>query len=314
MTPGRPPLFCDLAPLDSSTRHTEGESFGGQTIVDPVNYVYQASIYRNHKVTVVPPPNGDFPLSAIAANDDGLAVVWLGSGGYGIFDADQGSWEGTLPAGWWLWAGGTINNHGLVATNSYGPAAIAHLYDARNRSAIVLAPADPSEPKTMTYGINEHSHVVGKSFNEFSSGSFHQHIGLWDRHGNFQSYLALGAADGVTGWWQTSPHVNDHDEVVIGVPYGRAPTAYLVPRAGVKLALASLVRNLPQGQDVAFLSGFNNRGDVLGYSSDVAHTFLLVRMGDEEREPDEVHLGPPPELPPGEKDRRQRVLRARQGN
>ena len=74
---------------------------------------------------------------------------------------------------------------------------------------------------------------------------------------------------------------NDNNLIVISRvrrPAAEADNSYLVPRPGVRLNLADLVENLPEGVKLYEVTAINNAGNILGVANTSA-PFLLERIG-----------------------------------
>ena len=64
-------------------------------------------------------------------------------------------------------------------------------------------------------------------------------------------------------------------------PSPGAGNSYLVPKPNVRLNLASLVENLPSGQNLSVIVDINNHGDMVGFGFGdfIFDFFLLERIG-----------------------------------
>jgi hypothetical protein len=257
----------------------EGGTIGGSVPIDLANGIEQAALFRGDQVELIPPQPGEFPSFVLALNDLGTALV-------GSFDAsfnatyvlyengqttvlDFGSTV-TSPQ-FRSFAGGFINNKGIIAGLTAGPAgsifdgARGFRFDPRTGEAELL---DPVSPNTLAWGlgINTCGDVLGYSF--VNATPYHERIGVWDRNGDFKTYFDETIISGALVF-------NDNNLIVITL----APSnnSYLVPKPGVRLNLADLVENLPSGQNLRHFFDINNHRDMLG-SGDQG-SFLLERVG-----------------------------------
>jgi hypothetical protein len=107
-------------------------------------------------------------------------------------------------------------------------------------------------------GVNNSGEVLGYWF---VSGLPMEHIGVWDRRGNFTTYFT----EGTTQYPTVSNMVsfNDKDQIVISATTDGH--VYLVPSIGARIDLNSLVPELPPN---AAVYGINNRGWIVGVGFD----------------------------------------------
>ena len=165
-----------------------------------------------------------------------------------------------------------INNQGLIAGIAGGlpSGARGFRFDPRTGESQLLSPfpGDTTETLAWGMGINTRGDVLGYSFT-IGVQPYHERIGVWDRAGNFKTYLVRSKSSNRLLF-------NDNNLIVITLEF--SGTSYLVPKPGVSLSLADLVVNPPAGLTLDFITDLNNQGDMIGLS-DSHGSFLLQRVG-----------------------------------
>jgi hypothetical protein len=273
-----------LAASGNATSVNARGTVGGFVLADPVNFVFQAALFRGDKVERIPPQPDEISSMVVALNDRDVAIVQsddaLGQVHYLRYSHGQATPldfgpSVTNPA---LSLGGglrSINNEGAIAGTA-GERFVsdrAFRFAPRTGEATILSPL-PTEPLAWGLGINNRGDVLGYSF---IFGGL-ERIGVWDRQGVFQTYVVEGTPE--TPTISNRLLFNDKNMIVITLANTRGSsrkTSYLVPRPGVRLDLADLVESLPAGQDLRLITDMNNRGDMIGTSSSGAN-FLLERV------------------------------------
>jgi hypothetical protein len=239
----------------------------------------QAALFREDHVELVPPqPNAAFSV-VISLNDPGTAlvaslsfnpflqttVVLFSKGSVTPIDfgpkitSPQFLITGTANSRF-------LNNEGIIAatTGDLFNDARGFRFDPRTGEAMLL---DPVAPDTLAWGlrINSRGDVLGYSF--VNSSPYHERVGVWDRAGNFHTYIDETIS--------TSGLVfNDNNLIVITLAPGDA--SYLVPKPGLRLNLSDLVEDLPPGATLRDIHDMNNHGDLLGQGAQ--GDFLLTRL------------------------------------
>jgi hypothetical protein len=237
---------------------------GGSILVDPVNFIVRAALFRGGQVELVPPQPGEVFAFVFALNDSDTALV----------ESDDASFRSTFV----LYSGGTatplnfgpsitnpfftffgicrcINNHGIIEGiegNGLFNGARGFRFNPRNGNAMLLNPfpGDPTETLAWGQAINQRGDVLGYSF--ALGAPYHERIGVWDSNGVFQTYFVENVSSNRLLF-------NDNNLIVITELFG-THISYIVPKPGVRLNLADLVVNLPLGQDLFFISAINNHG------------------------------------------------------
>ncbi len=262
-----------------ATTVNAGGTVGGFVVVDPVNFILQAALFRGNEVELIPPQPGEFQSLVSSLNDPGTALVEsLDASGNPTFVLYSKGKATPLNFGPTVtsprfFSSSSINNEGIIAgTNFLGfNGDRGFRFDPRTGKAMLLNPfpGDPTETLAWGLGINTRGDVLGYSFT-IGVTPYHERIGVWDRKGDFKTYFVAPISSNRLLF-------NDNNLIVITLIFG-SNTSYLVPKPGVRLNLADLVENLPAGQDLFFITDMNNHGDMIG-SSSTGSNFLLQRGG-----------------------------------
>jgi hypothetical protein len=177
--------------------------------------------------------------------------------------------------------GAFMNDVGLIGVTKEESATDHFLhgyrYDPRTQTSTLLPPfaGDPTDVNVIIQGINQSGEVLGYSFTDFASPTYHERVGVWGRAGVFQPYFEETI--------NTSTLLfNDRNEIVI--TNSSDSNSYLVPTPGTRLNLASIVANVPAGLGLVQVVSIDNDGNITGFSADSTFTnffpFLLVPVGD----------------------------------
>jgi hypothetical protein len=268
---------------------------GVEVLVDPVNFIVRAGLFRGAKVELIPPQPGEVFASVDGLSDHDTAVV-------GSFDASGNQTnvlysEGkatpidfgpslTNPSPCFTFSGISrcINSRELIE-GIEGPGifsgARGFRFDANNGGATILNPypGDPTETLAWGQAINQRGDVLGYSFT-IGVTPYHERIGVWESNGLFDTYFVESDVN------SSKLLFNDDNLIVITLQnYGSPPphNSYIVPRPDVRLNLANLVVNLPVGQELSSIADLNNHGDMIGSTSTGAN-FLLQRLADDDRQ------------------------------
>ncbi|WP_028212326.1 hypothetical protein [Paraburkholderia mimosarum] len=256
-------------------------TIGGSILVDPVNFIFRAAIFKGGQVKLIPPLPGEQFASVLALNDNDTALVASsdasGNTTYELYrngTATPINFGPNIENPFFTLFGvcRCINNNGIIE-GTEGPGlyngARGFRLDPRNGNAMILNPfpGDPSETLAWGQAINQAGNVLGYSFTP--GLPYHERIGVWGPNGVFYSYF-------VETEGSNRLLFNDNNLIVITEFFG-LNVSYVVPGPGVRLNLANLVVNLPAGQDLFLISDLNNNGDMIGSSSTQAN-FLLQRL------------------------------------
>jgi hypothetical protein len=267
---------------------------GGAVLVDPVNFIYRAALFRGAKVELIPPQPGEVFAFVVALNDQDTAVVssFDASGQtYVLYSRGQAtpidfSPSLTNPSPCFTFSGISrcINNREIIE-GIEGPGiyngARGFRFDTRDGVATILNPysGDPTETLAWGQATNQREDVLGYSFT-LGVTPYHERIGVWERNGLFDTYFVESDVN------SSKLLFNDDNLIVITLQNygGSSPhNSYVVPRPGVRLNLADLVVNLPVGQELFLIADLNNHGDMIGSTSTGAN-FLLQRLEDDDRQ------------------------------
>ena len=250
-------------------------TLGASILVDPVNGIYQAALIQGGLIKLIPPQPGEIFGFVAALNDNDTALIlsstnsdtttWL----YRDGKATPINFSSSIPNPVQFLVG--INANGIIAgTEGQGfyNGDRGFRFDTRNSNAMILAPfpGDPTETLAWAQGINQAGNVLGYSFTAPGT-PYHERIGIWGPNGVFQTYFVESI---------DTFHLLFNENNLIVITATGSNVSYLVPRPGVRFNLVDLVVNLPAGQDLASISGLNNRGDILGTSSTGANFFTAT--------------------------------------
>lgn len=271
----------------------QGGTIGGSILIDEVNFTGQAALFHGDRVEPIPPQPGESNSFVLALNDSGMALV--------LSENDSG------PSTFVLYKNGQstpldlgsnianpdflhINNQGIISGTNFIPGVgfRGFRFDPRTGKTTQLDPL-PTEPDAWALDINNRGDVLGYSF--VPGGR--ERVGVWNRHGWFQTYFV----EGIPGFPTVSNDLlfNDNNLIVITRvskpkepeeptdPPSEVGNSYLIPRPGVRLNLADLVENLPPVEaPVQSIIDVNNHGSMIGYRfifpADFT-LFLLERIG-----------------------------------
>jgi hypothetical protein len=268
---------------------------GGAVLVDPVNGIFRAALFRGAKVELIPPQPEEIFAFVVALNDHDTAVVSSfdasGYQNYVLYSEGKATPIGfspslTNPSPCFTFSGISrcINNleiiegiEGLALFNG----ARGFRLDTRDGEATILNPysGDPTETLAWGQAINQRGDVLGYSFT-LGVTPYHERIGVWERNGLFDTYFVESDVN------SSKLLFNDDNLIVITLQNsGGSPphNSYIVPRPGVRLNLADLVVNLPAGQELSSIADLNSHGDMIGSTSTGAN-FLLQRLEDDDRQ------------------------------
>ena len=255
----------------------EGGTMGGSVEIDPLNFFFQAALFRGNSVELIPFQQGEIFSDVIALNDSGMALV-------SSFDADfinqtlvlyqNGrttplNFGPTVTNPFFL----HLNNQGIISGTTFvsGAGFRGFRFDTRTGQTTLLDPLS-TDPHAWALDINNRGDTLGYSF---VFGAI-ERIGVWDRNGVFQPYFVEGTQQFPT--ISNELRFNDNNQIVItdvSSPASEQGNSYLVPKPGVRLNLADLVENLPDGAKLNRINDINNFGDMIGFG--FQGEFLLQR-------------------------------------
>jgi hypothetical protein len=286
---------------------------GGGVLVDPVNFIFQAALFRGAQVDLVPPQPGEVFASVFALNDTDTALVAsFNTSGipyvlYSRGKATPINFGPNITNPFFGFSGSCrcINNNGIIE-GIEGPGlfngARGFRFDPRSGVSTILNPfpGDPTETLAWGQAINQRGDVLGYSFT-IGVTPYHERIGVWENNGLFDTYLVENVSSNRLIF-------NDNNLIVITEIFS-SHISYIVPKPGLRLNLSDLVVNLPVGQDLFFISDLNNHGDMIGSSSTGAN-FLLQRLdaGAPQHFATPVVNNAPRAVPPGIAIARSRLL------
>jgi hypothetical protein len=257
----------------------ERGTVGGFVPIDFENGLIQAALFHGDAVELIPPQPGEVSSDVFALNDSGTALVesFDDSGEVTYLLYHQGRTT-TLDFGPSVInpSANAINNQGIISGTQGSSAfdsATGFRFNPRTDQTTLLYPLS-TEPLAWGLDINNRGNVLGYSF--VSNGL--ERIGVWNRKGKFKTYFVEGIPEFPT--ISNRLLFNDNNLIIItnvSSPASERGNSYLVPKPGVRLNVADLVENLPEGQDLRFMVDINNNGSMIGFGSQ--GNFLLERMG-----------------------------------
>jgi hypothetical protein len=253
----------------------------------------RAALFDGTATTLVPQLPGEQFASVIGLADDNLALVSSTDSSFVTSFAyfRQGR-ESVInfglpdPA-----ANAFMNDDGLIGLTKQESPTDHFLhgfrYDPRTGKSTPLPPfaGDPTDVMALVEGINVRGEVLGYSFTDFTSPDYHERVGVWNRAGVFQPYYEETITTNTLVF-------NDRNQIVI--TNSSDGNSYLVPNAGTRLDLATLVRNVPSGLQLVQVVSIDNDSNIVGFAADADgnfYPFLLVPLQDGEGDPSPVGIG-----------------------
>ena len=251
----------------------------------------QAALFSGDATTLIPALPGQASASVVSLADNDLALVnsfdssFISTFAYfrqGVLSViDFGLPEAAANA--------FLNNNGLIGlTKDESPKdrfLHGYLYDPRTMTSTLLPPSpDPTDVNVLIQGINAGGEVLGYSFTDFFSSSYHERVGIWNQKGVFQTYFFETLNTNILVF-------NDRDQIVITET--EDGESYLVPTPGTRLDLASLTSNVPDGVQLSLVASIDNAGNIVGFSIDENFDFfpfLLTPMGNGDPNPAKAHV------------------------
>jgi hypothetical protein len=262
----------------------EGGTMAGTVLTDPVNFYYQAALFRGNTVELIPQAPGFLFDDVVAFNDlDQALVQSVGEQGevayylYSHHVKKPVNFGPAIPFAFFL----NLNNLGIITGTTYtGGGYRGFRFDSRAGTSVILNPLPP-ESDAWALGINGSGRILGYSF----IGGALERIGLWNSAGSFKTYFVEGTPDFPTV--SNNLLFNDNNTIAVtGIsrPAEERGKSYLVPQPGVRLDLTKLVEGLPPANpNLNSVYGMNGYADMLGYgyTQDFSYfnTFVLNRIG-----------------------------------
>jgi len=241
---------------------------GGGVLIDPVNFFFQAALFRGNDVTLIPPLPGEVNAVVMQVNDAGLAIVASQDANdnetWSVFkDGKREVIDFGLDAFYSDITG--LNKFGVASGNTdlRGPpdSLRALRYDTNTKKTTVLEPL--SDRFSGAAGINDQGEIVGWSY-----GPGIERVGVWHQSNKFEVYFVEGTPDVPT----TSNRlgINNRNLIVISAVF--PPTApqevgkvYIVPRKGLRLDLMDQLSGVPSSVSaLGWIFGLNDRGQMTG--------------------------------------------------
>lgn len=267
-----------LALLQEGAASTANKSgtIGGFVLTDPENFLGQAALFHKNKTRLVPRLPGEIHSEVIQLNDPGAALIFSFdedfNGTIALYDKGRVTpldFGPEIPFVFFL----NMNNQGIISGTTFidGLGYRGFRFDPKTGLATLLHPL-PTEPDAWALDINNRGDILGYSF----VSSEIERIGVWNKRGKFDTYFVEGTPEFPT--ISNSLRFNDNNLIVItnvSSPVSERNNSYLVPKPGVRLNLADLIKNLPPESDSLrwSVSAINNQGNMIGYT--LTPDFLL---------------------------------------
>lgn len=240
----------------------------GGCVIDPVTQASQAAIARaSGRIELIPKLPGETSSCVDQLSNNRIAVVT---------SVDQAS---TVTV--YVWDRGRIlpftvadatitdiNDRAQITGIIQTPGANrAYRFDAFAQTTTVLEPVPP-DPNAWGMAINQAGDVLGYSFTFDGT----ERIGHW----NLRNLFEVSFVEGTPQFPTVSNQLVWNERGVIIISFSlNDPNTYLVPRPGVRLALADLVINGPTDTTL-FVFQENNSGDFVATSQDDGRSFLYL--------------------------------------
>lgn len=259
----------------------ERGTMGGGVSIDPEIGKEQAALFKGSRVKLIKAQPGEFTSLVSEVNDSGTSlVISLDSSFNRTYLKYRHNHSTPLDFGPTVTNPFSvhINNQEIISgTQGISPfdGATGFRFNMRTGETTLLPPL-PTEPLAWAVDINNHGQVLGYSF---VAGGF-ERIGIWDRRGKFKTYFVEGIPEVPT--ISNSLLFNDNNLIVItnvSSPESESfKNSYLVPKPGIRLNLANLVQNLPDGLYLGSIRDLNDPGDMIGSDIIGGWGFLLKRV------------------------------------
>jgi hypothetical protein len=258
----------------------EGGTVGGAVVInpDPENYLTQAALFCGGQVEAVPPLPGELISQVTDLNDQGSALVTsfdesketdliYKNGDSSVLDFGPNV---VFPIALRINKQGIISGIANVSGSDRG-----FRFDKRTGKTIWLDPL-PTEQNSWALDINSSGKVLGYSFNWSST----ERLGIWDSTAKFKTYFVEGTPEFPT----VSNRLIFNDRNLIVITWVSSPASeslknsYLVPEPGVRLNLADLIENPPEGLNLSLIVDINSKGSMIGSDFVSGGSFLLERL------------------------------------
>jgi hypothetical protein len=253
----------------------------GGAITDPQTGTLQPALFRGKKVEIIPLLPGETRLSLLALNDADTALIWsedpsgFNRNTYRLYSEGKTIFRYQIPTGSDCFGCWGVNNRGVVVGTIFDPnlnAFRAIRFRPPYDEPQLLDPL-PTDSDSTSFGINNAGYILGSS-HVFLGDPAKNHYGVWDRKGNFKTFVTTGI------FYEAL--FNDKNLIVLTENMDTDFNSYLVPRPGVRWNVEDLVNN-PTAVEapLAQVVGINNHGDMIGYglcSASPCPRFLLRRL------------------------------------
>jgi hypothetical protein len=252
----------------------------------------QAALFLGEKTSLIPRLPGETSASVVGLTDLDLSLVSSTNASFASTFAYFIAGKETvinfgLPNPVF---GAFMNDHGLIGVTEEESQTTeftqGYRYNPLTRASTRLPPyaADPTETFVLVQGVNLLGEVLGYSYTNPSSSAYQESIGVWDAAAVFHPHFTETINSSALLF-------NDEDQIVITL--SSDGNTYLVPTAGTRVNLATLVPNVPAGLSLTQAISIDDEGNITGLATDAnfnEYPFLLQAMGESEADPLDVGL------------------------
>lgn len=243
---------------------------GGCVVNDPVTLAGQAAIARSDgRIDLIPPLPGETSSCVNKLSDNRIAVVTSldASSNVTVYVLERSRITPFTVSGASI---EDVNDRGQIAgvISSDPDANRAYRFDAHTGATTILDPVPP-DPHSWGLGINGRGEVLGYSF----AFDAIERIGKWRCDGTFETSFIEGTPEFPT----VSNRLVWNEAGLIIVSYSfNDPNTYLIPKPGVRLALADLVVNGPAATSL-YVFQENSGGSFVAFSLADGRSLLYRR-------------------------------------
>jgi len=248
--------------------NSRGDS-GGCTQIPGVGEGQAGVVSANGRLELIPPLPGEMSSCVSRVSDSGVAFVTSTDPNFvtSVYVFDHGRRRPFPVVNVDVQ---DINDHAELAGTQFDDPIRAYRFDARTQTTTLLQPVPPS-PVSSGAAINRQGEVLGTSF-DFDGVI--QRIGKWNRKNAFETFLVGGSGNPAFPVIANSVTWNEQGLIVVSATSDE--NTYLVPSPGVRLNLATLVKNPPAASALQVIA-VNDRADIVAASLADGSAFLFRR-------------------------------------
>lgn len=278
-----------LQPGYVSTANSLG-TIGGAVVIDPLEYVFQAALFRGNQVELIPFQPGDTTARVVSINDSDIVIVrseqvmpYGTTLTYRLIKDGEIFFSYQLPtdfdcAGCWK-----INNQGVVSGQIFDPdlAAFRAIRFKPPYGEPELLDPLPEDTDSEAFSVNDSGFILGMSSADFEN-FVKFHYGVWDDEGGFTPYFDFISYFGSEDFLYSAVF-NDDNLLVLSIYLDKVHYSYLMPEPSKILNIEDLVVNKADlDVTLAAITDINNHGDIIGYGCNAeisyCRNFLLINL------------------------------------